>query len=414
MDFRSVNIRAGKIAEGGDMKLGGDTAPTIFLELVAGLIFLSVIMVVASLAKTPPASVSKPHQTLKSTSVAAYSEKSALANPVDYILNTVLNQVMQRFQALDQKVDALVAVRDEHVFSKVNTVTAKVAELRQSQQKNILPGVNELQRKIDFITLEHERYITPTIAGLSDHLANLSSINGVGIPAIGGGAIVDEDSGSGATGYIAEPEPVLLEESSLDPETVEVAKQATIIKSDLSTAVDPPPVVRKMSNLELAKRLQKVLARYGIGSTIGLNNNGLLLEEFFDFDIGSSFLPKDKRAKLSILADALSEIFLCYANSTDILVMAKCQGRSNPVGVSSVIVKAFSIGDNVGTERFNYNWRLASARSIEVLKAVVTSRPDLLEFKNREGLIMLKAVAELAKSGSKRTRSIELQFVIDK
>ena len=116
--------------------------------------------------------------------------------------------------------------------------------------------------------------------------------------------------------------------------------------------------------------------------------------------------------KISKLADSLAEIFLCYANSLDERVMEMCQNSKNPVALNAVVIKVFSVGGNVGTKRFNYNWRLASSRSVEVLKAIVSARPDLLEFANRDGLSMFSSIAELTKIGANRSRRIELQFVV--
>ncbi|MBF0380766.1 MAG: hypothetical protein HQL69_07100 [Magnetococcales bacterium] len=156
------------------------------------------------------------------------------------------------------------------------------------------------------------------------------------------------------------------------------------------------------------------MTQYGIETTIDPKNSGLKLSQFFDFALGSSELSEEQAGKMSVLADALAEVFLCYGNNADQLVMQSCQKTDRPVVLNSVYLKVFSRGGNVGTERFNYNWKLATARSLRVLQALVTARPDLLKYKNVEGNSLFQIKAELPKTGNRRSRRMELQFVISK
>ncbi|MBF0194810.1 MAG: hypothetical protein HQL71_09635 [Magnetococcales bacterium] len=435
------------------MKSADSIMPIILLELIAGIILISVILLSVVIIEDRLALLSLPSKTTVSAPASAVTtspfmynftlalkdlEKKvdtlsaptkavlpSLATPsqdkIDKILQKRIDEITPKFENLEHKMQRFFAPRQD-----LKGITLKAVE----GAVPLSPIVGELQKKVDFLSLEHEKTVTPTLTTLTDKIDQLLMARAKSIALqveeenshiLYDDDVVDDDIWDNDSDRV-NPDIFTL---ARDKPVIDVVKPTPVIKPFLVDknitvpAIVEPPVAEPMvastlSNFEVTKRVKNILAHYGIESTIDLRNNGLQLPPSFDFRFGSSELSEKQVAKTTILADALAEVFLCYANTKDKLIMEKCQQNSDPFVLNSVLLKVFSVGSNVGSERFKYNWDLATSRSINVLKVLVTARPELLTYTNTEGDSLFQTMAELPKTGAKRTRRMELQFNIPK
>ncbi|MBF0444669.1 MAG: hypothetical protein HQL68_03705 [Magnetococcales bacterium] len=405
------------------MKLSDNTIPIVLLELVAGVIFLLVVLVsiwlvenrVITLSASPPA-VMLP-SFIPSTSGGGDREKAitsalvALEKRVGNLLleqkkislpmpdikheqlvkliDDRLAQINPRLADLDGKMDSLLLSRDDVLEGKIKELDDKIESLIKDRNKYTTPLLGELNRKAGALFLDHDIYISPILKVLNEKvdLLLLEREKSLGM--------ITDDTGNKPIN----PVRIVSEELNLPK------------KETVPPQIDLPKSVIEPNNENILLSIQEILTRYDIKSIINQAKNGLTLSNEFDFELGSSSLSDKQSERLARIADALTEILPCYTNSSDSLVMERCQGRRSPVGLDVILIKGFSVGDNVGTERFKYNWKLANTRAIQALKALVTSRPDLMEFSNRAGDSLFKSMAQMTKTGAKRSRRIELQFV---
>jgi hypothetical protein len=427
------------------MKVADSTMPIIFLELVAGIIFLSVIFLAVVLIEDRLGSLSLSSQPITATPTSDGGKSSvmegwgaALAtleqkidilsaqkkavlpslptpsqDQIDAMLQKRLDEITPKFEALESNMQRLFAPRQD-----LGGITLKAVE----GVYPLSPIVGDLQKKVDFLSLEHEKTISPTLTILTDKVDQLLLARAKSLA-----LLVGEPENSSLINDEAIDDDIWdleSEESNPDISTLNAVNSVPLVDVSSPVIVKPvlvvepdmvkPTAVPTASELDVTKHVKDILAQYGVESTIDLGNNGLLLPAFFDFSFGSSELSQEQIGEISILADALTEVFLCYANTKDPMVMESCQKNQQPVTLKSVFLKVFSVGSNVGTQRFKYNWELANARSVKALKALVTARPDLLTYTNADGDSLFQTIAQLLKTGARRTRRMELHFVISK
>ncbi len=372
------------------MKKLENAAPTVLLEVVAAAILLSVVMTASVLADRPVIMPTlSPFQAGHASTGKVFLQKLALIeNKIDQafsgdgdaapgftpaeiksVVDARIKAMMPGFEELDAKVQRLASRRDSSLAERFKALDDRVDALAV---EGINPVVlDELRRKIAALSAEHDGQIAPTLKMLSKKVELLMQ--------------KADSRSSVAVDNVAGPE----------------------------AGAGDSPLTHTEAHIRLAMQAREVLARHGIESTIDPRNNRLQLPAYFDFGRGAATMSARQMEKIPQLADAMAEIFLCFANFTEPYLMEKCQNTKRPITLNGVLIKVFSVRGNVGTKRFKYNWRLAGSRSVQVLKALVEARQDMLDFANSHGASMFSAVAELTKT-AKRSRRVELEFVIDR
>jgi hypothetical protein len=277
------------------------------------------------------------------------------------ILEERLQPILTRFDELDREIEShFLTVAD------LSEVGSNSASALNDKDDDLLPMFVELNKRADSLLSEHENNILPSLIRLNDNID------------------------------------LLLQES----------KRASLANKNLpSTTV--VPVLKKAANSKVLHSIQAVLKEFQIESQIGPGGGSLLLSNFFDFNRFATTLNDKQVSGLSRLANALAKILPCYAKPATGDVVEKCGVEPSNIGMDAMMVQSFSHGGNVGTLRINYNSNLANARSIYVLKILLTARPDLLKYFNAKGSPLFIAVGKLALTQDVRSRRIVLQFIME-
>lgn len=465
------------------MNYPNNSGPFIVLELVAGVIFLLVVVTTVSLLNSrvatqlPP---SLPIATANQDGVAISTDAAlgALGKRVDAlyaaqngavvsgfkqpgdnmigVLDNHLQQLAPRFENLDKKIDFLLAQRQDDVAQKIKELNDRVKILLGGGSGFGLTEVDELNKKVDSLIHEQDAVISPVLQGLHDKInillggRELEPDNGGDIrptqPAV---AAISPTPPEVAT--VPAGQPAVAAVPAMQPATAEVS---AVQPFDFASTVDGQPLVaeavvgningaayqqrvpdnaavnrnnRKVdtvaeflapaaaeSGLGILRSFQDVMAGHDVGATIDENNSRLRLPVFFDFKSGSATLNPEQVVGMARVADALAEVLPCYADSSNALFKQACLSGRGPIRVRAIHVKGFAGGGGVGTQRFNYNWRLANTRSLNALKTLIRNRPELLSFTNREGNSLFKAVGEQMQGSDKRSRRVELRLIMAK
>ncbi|MBF0381828.1 MAG: hypothetical protein HQL69_12465, partial [Magnetococcales bacterium] len=178
------------------MKVADSSMPIVLLQLVAGVIFLSVVSLSAVLVeeRLNSSTVSSQNSVLVSPSddtnptffvgfsatMAALEEKindlssqnrvvlpsnsSPSQSKIEALLQKRVDEINPKFENLEQNVLKLFALRDD-----LGGITLKAVE----GDVPLTPIVDELQKKVDFLSLEHEKTISPTLTSLTDKVDQL-------------------------------------------------------------------------------------------------------------------------------------------------------------------------------------------------------------------------------------------------
>jgi hypothetical protein len=417
------------------MKLSNQTVPTLMLELIGGILLLLAVLLFSSgvnnrgftlspSISTPLFFSVNPVSPLaiggqRALSLLAVLEKKIVAldrlqkkavlsldNRAPSALSPesemALGQISPKLEVIKESMGRLLESQNEILASEVDRLDERVNTLLLERKKNFPPLVGELSKKTDLLLLEYNTTIHPALVVLREKV-DLLLLEKEATP-----SLIPEFSPP-SQGYEEEPPWVTRGYT---------ATRIAIANGDL-----PPPqeaehfsrsplINSRGSGAGIPRYIQDILRQNGIDSTIDPAHNGLQLSPFFDFERGSSTLSQKQVEKITHLAGTLVEIFPCYAQSSDPAILNRCHNRRSPIGLDSVVIQGFSTGGIVGSRRFNYNWRLAYARSSAFLKAIVTARPDLMDFSNEEGRSLFKVSAKLIKAGDPQARRVEIKFIM--
>ncbi|MBF0447875.1 MAG: hypothetical protein HQL67_06710 [Magnetococcales bacterium] len=411
------------------MKYSNNTIPIVFLELVAGILFLVLVLVATSLIETRISRMSQSSQSalaqarldieinqkIKAEREQTLLALSALEKRVDSLLNNKnalpahqsvptqqqiesilaehLQQLAPRFETLHKKLGAIQSNREEALIAKVIALDEKINSLMLDRKRAITPTLSALNKKADQLFLEQDSFVAPILKMLNSKMDLLLQDEDHRLVV---GVTPKEGSGSFNTDL----------DSAYFPYPV-----STLGQTADNPSTDNTPVVTSRTHKALLKKLDEKMEENRLQAVINLNRGGIQLPKQFDFQHRSSLLSPGQLDYVAKAADALAEILPCYARTTTFVSSLDCS--HNPAGktLQAINIVGYSTGENVGSARFNYNWQLATARSTQLLKALVTLRPDLLEFRDKSGNSLFKAIAELIKVGDSRSRRVELQFI---
>jgi hypothetical protein len=387
------------------MKSFDNTIPFVLLELVVGAIFLLAILVavpllhdrmdsmsairVAVSTDANPAKSMKTQEENKAALLAlnalvkrvdsllearrtGIAGASSQTNNIDYqaklevILEKRLQPILTRFDELDREIESHFNVLDAALVADHSVVDNNSASTSSEEDDDLLPMFVELNKRTDSLLSEHENNILPSLMKLNDNID------------------------------------LLMQESEKVSQTIKELPSTTVV-----------PVLKKAANSKVLHSIQAILKEFQIESEIGPGGGSLLLSNFFDFNRFATTLNDKQVNGLSRLADALAKILPCYAKPATGDVVERCSLEPSKVGLDALMVQSFSHGGNVGTLRINYNSNLANARSIYVLKILLTARPDLLKYINTKGSPLFIAVGKLALAKDVRSRRIVLQFIME-
>ncbi|MBF0456203.1 MAG: hypothetical protein HQL72_15470 [Magnetococcales bacterium] len=418
------------------MKSSDKTIPIVLLELVAGVFFLLVILVMAPLlsdridalstARSPELAGPPPILSLQQAAEAeipAIAAMNALEKKVDALLNQrrepmltlsepkpgeyealiegYLQQFAERFEALEKNMDARLSNPEDPLAIQFKLLEDKVNALVGVEGPQKSPKLDDLNRRVDFLLHENETNTLPTLGILSEKIDKLIQERS------------QRDTLAREQAYL-EPPPAPQQPLSDPARPVLPALSAVgMTKQEPLIDIEQIPSTFDEPREKVLRSVQAVLFDHQIETSINHQTSSIQLPEFFDFSLGSSTLSSEQVDRLAGLADALADLLPCYTQSSQRLVQEKCPYGRNSVPLDFILINSYSIGGNVGTLRINYNSRLANARSVYILKTLVTARPDLLSFFNKEGNALFDAVGKLAPVGERRSRRTVIQFVME-
>ncbi|MBF0448139.1 MAG: hypothetical protein HQL67_08075 [Magnetococcales bacterium] len=412
------------------MNVSDNTESWVVTELLAGVIFLLVLLISVPLliersallsagsfslqptSSLPVTQQSGPHQSsvpqstvqiigLKPVSAAIKAIEAKLdrleqADPppsqppatpaqggVDSLLQNHLQRIEQQFDTLDQGVVALLEEQKKKLDAKLESMDHKAASLIEDQPDELTPFVSELMRKADYYSQEQEMKISPILRELDEKMSRL----------------------------LQERDSQRLPAPTFPVAQVDDNESQTIGAGDMAILEEAPP--EKGADEQTLRQIQAALSRYHIDSTIDIRMGSVVLAQPLDFDRGLAYLYESQMERLSQLADALVGILPCFVASPGPALEASCLEGRAPVGLDAILIRSFSAGGNVGTIRINYNLKLANTRSVFIMKGLITARPDLLQFANRQGSSLFDAVGKLAPVGDRRSRRTELHFIME-
>lgn len=167
----------------------------------------------------------------------------------------------------------------------------------------------------------------------------------------------------------------------------------------------------------MIRDLQNRLAQEGMETVYDWDEKQLQFSSQMDFDRGSYQLNDAQAQGIKTLAKTLARVLSCFVQHAETgrhdgnTGKGQCPEGRGDVPLQAIYIVGYSTEDNVATARFNYNWRLATIRSLNILKDLLLTRPELLNFSNRKGKSLFKSIAKLVKVGDSRAKRVDVLFV---
>lgn len=160
------------------------------------------------------------------------------------------------------------------------------------------------------------------------------------------------------------------------------------------------------------KILQDVVNRLvgkGIKVSLDADNGIIRLPEALLFDSGQAILRAEGAEAIAVVADELFYILNTWC------------APNEDFRLEALFIEGHTDSNPIRTSKFSDNWELSTARAVCISRALTEARPDLLNYKNPNGLPVLgvsgygenRPVADnTTDDGRRKNRRIDLRFII--
>jgi flagellar motor protein MotB len=140
------------------------------------------------------------------------------------------------------------------------------------------------------------------------------------------------------------------------------------------------------------------------------SENGIIrLPEALLFDSGQSIVRPEGKLALEVVAEEITQL------------VERWSAPNSDFRLEALFIEGHTDSNPIRTAKFADNWELSTSRAVSISRALTLAQPDLLNFKNPNGLPVLgvsgygenRPVADnTSDDGRRKNRRIDLRFIL--